>query len=124
MNEQTSMKDDFAKALVDAPGHAIRYVGGLIIALLGDYTLITLVIFVVLLGLVTHSVLIPAAVFFGAYFLLRVVSNVAEAIGYHANQTAAAQARNAQVQSQAIMQVAGVMAQRSSGTVVEGDTLP
>lgn len=100
MNEQTSMKDDFGKALVDAPTYLLRYVGGLIIAILRDYSLITLLIFVVLLGLLLHSVLIPATAFFGLYFFLRVAVNITEGIMYHANQTA-----------QSTMQHAGATAQ-------------
>jgi hypothetical protein len=102
MNER-SMKDDLAQALVDAPGHLIRYVGGLIVLLLGDYVVITLAIFSVLLGFAVGSALIGATAFYGGFFLLRLVGNVADAIGFIGQcvnnqaqatmQVAAAQAR-------------------------------
>lgn len=111
MNEQTSMKDDFAKALVDAPGHAIRYVGGMIIALLGDYTLITLLIFVTLLGFAVSSWLIAATAFFGLYFLLRLVASLTDVIGYHANTTAQTAANVGRARAQSTMQVAAALAQ-------------
>lgn len=94
------MKDDFAKALVDAPGHLLRFVGGLIIALLSDYSLITLLIFVTLLGLVVESVLIAATAFFGLYFLVRLVVNIADVIAYHAKTVGSSN-----------MQIAAVLAQ-------------
>lgn len=100
MSEERGLKHDLAQALVDAPGHLVRYVGGLIVALLGDYSLITLLIFVVLLGVATGSVLIAVTTFFGAYFVLRLVGNVADVIGYHAERTGSS-----------IMQVAGATAQ-------------
>ena len=100
MQEPPSLKNDLAKALVDAPGHLLRYVGGLVVALLQDYTLITLLIFVGLLGWLLGSVLIPAATFFGAYFMLRLVANLGEAIGWHGRTVA-----------QANMQVAAALAQ-------------
>jgi hypothetical protein len=81
MNER-SMKDDLAQALVDAPGHLIRYVGGLIVLLLGDYVIITLAIFSVLLGFAVGSALIGATAFYAGFFLLRLVGNIADAIGY------------------------------------------
>jgi hypothetical protein len=79
------MKDDLAKALVDAPGHLIRYIGGLIVLLLGDYVIITLTIFSVLLGFAVGSWLIGATAFYGGFFLLRLVANIADAIGFAGN---------------------------------------
>lgn len=79
------------RALEKFPGHFVGYLWGLLGAMLDDYALITLVIFVVLLGFAVGSALIATAAFFGAYFLLRLVINVAEAIGYHAYVTARAQ---------------------------------
>lgn len=102
------MKENFAKALVDAPGHLFGYVVGLVIALLGDFTLITLAIFAVLLALATGSALIAATAFFGFYFLMRLVAHLAEGIRYHAG----ASAQGAQQQAQATMQIAGVLAQQ------------
>jgi uncharacterized protein YacL len=99
MSEQTPFKEQFVKVLVDAPGHLLGYVLGLIVAVLDDYTLITLVIACALLGFVT-SILIACTAFFGAYFVLRLVANLADVVSYHARTTA-----------QATMQVAGATAQ-------------
>ena len=119
MQEPPALKDSLAKALVDAPGHIVRYVGGLIVALLGDYTLITLLIFVGLLGWLLGSVLIAATTFFGAYFVLRLVANLAESIGFHANQTRLA--GNQQAQSN--MQIAAALAQFRTPHEAQSPTL-
>jgi hypothetical protein len=80
--KERGLKDDLAQALVDAPGHLIRYIGGLIVLLLGDYVIITLAIFSVLLGFAVSSALIGAAAFYGGFFLMRLVANIADAIGF------------------------------------------
>lgn len=87
--------------------HLLGYVTGLVAALVDDYTLITLLIFVTLLGFLVSSVLIAATAFFGLYFLLRLVSHVAEGIGFTANSIGGATNR----QAQATMQVAAALAQ-------------
>lgn len=104
------MKDDFAQALVDTPGHLIGYVVGLIIALLGDYTLITLTIFVGLLGLLTSSVLIAATTFFGLFFLFRLVDYLSDGIRYTSRSINQGQ----QMQAQATMQVAAALTKEIS----------
>jgi uncharacterized membrane protein YagU involved in acid resistance len=91
---------NLGQQLENAPKNLVLYVLGLIGAVVDDYTLITLLIFCVLLGFILHAVLIPLAVFFGAFFVLRLVSNVAESIGHHAKATA-----------QTNMQVAAAIAQ-------------
>jgi hypothetical protein len=101
------MKENFAKALVDAPGHLFGYVIGLIIALLGDYTLITLTIFVVLLGLLTGSILIAATTFFGLFFVFRLVVYLSDGLRYHADLNRL----SGNQQAQATMQVAAALAQ-------------
>jgi hypothetical protein len=101
--KERSLKDDLAQALVDAPGHLIRYVGGLIVLLLGDYVIITLAIFAVLLGFAVGSWLIGAAAFYGGFFLMRLVGNIADAIGYLGSGVAGGLHRQADV-SQAQLQ--------------------
>ena len=109
------MKDDLAQALVDAPGHLIRYVGGLIVLLLGDYVIITLTIFSVLLGFAVGSWLIGATAFYGGFFLLRLVANVADAIGLVGRATAN--------QSMAVNQVAAVLHQANSPSPAQESTM-
>jgi hypothetical protein len=113
------------KQLENAPRNLILYVLGLIGGVVDDYTLVTLTAFAALVGVIVGSILIGLAVFFGGYFVLRVVSNVAEVIGFHANRTAAAQEQVAQTN----MQVAAAIAQfnvpnQAQGQVVDGDLLP
>ena len=100
--------------LENAPKNLVVYVVSLLGAVLDDYALVTLLIFSVLRGFVT-SPLIAATAFFGAYFIMRLVNNLAEGLGNLAQAT-----------GQSNMQVAAAIAQatRPSGTVVEGDTLP
>lgn len=112
---------NFVKQLENAPRNLVLYVLGLVGAIVDDYTLVTLTVFCVLLGFVLHSVLIPAATFFGLYFLMRLVMNMAEAVAANAH----AKAQNAQ----ATLQVAAALAQfrtphEVQGVSVEGDILP
>lgn len=102
------------KQLESAPRNLVMYFWALLGAVVDDFTLITLLIFAVLLGFAT-SVLIAATAFFGLYFVLRLVANLADVIGFHANSTA---------QSNAAVAHAIAQTQRSAGTVVEGDILP
>lgn len=104
--------------LENAPKNLILYAIGLVGAVVDDYALVTLAIFCVLLGLILSAVLIPLAAFFGLYFLMRLVSNLAEAIGAHAQATHAA----GMAQAQATMQVAGTLAQQK--TPVDVGELP
>lgn len=78
---QESLGQSLVRVLSNAPAHFVTYVVGLVVAILDDYTLMTLTIFAVLLGFLT-SVLVAVAAFFGAYFVMRLVSNIAEAIGF------------------------------------------
>jgi hypothetical protein len=94
---------NLGQQLENAPKNLVLYVLGLIGAVVDDYTLVTLLIFCMLLGFILHAVLIPVAVFFGAYFVLRLVNNVTEGIGHHARATA-----------QTNMQVAAAIAQLSN----------
>lgn len=87
--------------------HLIGYVFGLLAALVDDYTLITLAIFVGLLGWLTGSVLIAATAFFGLYFLMRLVNFIGEGLAWH-GQAAAEAGRQ---QAQATMQIAAAIAQ-------------
>lgn len=96
---------DTLRAIEHAPGHLVQYLWGLLGAILDDFAMITLTIFVVLLGLLTSSVLIAATAFFGSYFVLRLVSNVAESIGYTSRSINQGQ----QMQAQATMQVAAAL---------------
>lgn len=89
--------------LENSPRNLITYAIGLVGAVVDDYALITLTIASVLLGFTVGSVLIGATAFFGAYFVLRLVVSMVEAISLHAqtqNQTA-----------QATMQIAAALAQ-------------
>jgi hypothetical protein len=70
--------------IVDRIEHVINYFLGLVASCVDDYTLITLVIFTVLLGLTADSALVALATFFGAYFLLRLIGHMANAITTHA----------------------------------------
>jgi hypothetical protein len=107
--------------LENAPKNIVLYLLGLVGGAVDDYTLLTLTIFCILLGFITGSILIPLATFFGGYFLVRLVGNLAEVIGFHARSTIDGQ----RFIAQSNMQVAGAIAQtQSSGTVVDGDTLP
>lgn len=101
------------KQLEAAPRNLILYAWGLLGAMVDDYALVTLTIFAVLLGFLTTA-LIAATAFFGLYFLLRLVANVADVIGLNARTQG--QVANAN------MQIAAALARR--GTPVEGDTLP
>jgi type IV secretory pathway VirB6-like protein len=93
--------------LENAPKNLVLYVLGLIGAVVDDYSLVTLLIFCVLLGFVLDSILIPATAFFGLYFLLRLVNNLAEGIGLHAQATH----QSGQMQAQSTMQIAAALAQ-------------
>lgn len=93
--------------LENAPKNLVLYVLGLVGAIVDDYTLVTLTIACVLLGFLLGSVLIPATAFFASYFVLRLVSNVAEVIGTHAQATHAA----GMGQAQATTQIAAALAQ-------------
>jgi hypothetical protein len=79
---QAGPPPSFAQKVVHRIEHLISYAVGLLAALVDDYTLITLLIFCVLLGVVVESALIPATAFFGLYFLMRLAANVADAIGF------------------------------------------
>lgn len=93
------------KQLEAAPRNLILYVWGLLGAIVDDYALITLTIFAVLLGLVTTA-LIAATAWFGLYFLLRLVANLADVTALHARTVGQTQAQ----QAQATMQVAAALA--------------
>lgn len=113
------------KQLENAPKNLVLYVLGLLGGVVDDYTLVTLAAFAALLGVVVGSLLIGLTAFFGGYFILRVVANLAEVIGFHANRTAAAQEQVAQTN----MQVAAAIAQFNvsneiNGMPVDGDLLP
>lgn len=107
------------KQLENAPRNIVLYFLGLIGAVVDDYTLVTLTIFCVLLGFVLSAVLIPITVFFGGYFLLRMVKNVSDVIGTHAQATF----QGSQVEAQSTMQVAAALAQfhppQNQGTDVD-----
>jgi hypothetical protein len=111
--------NDLGKQLENAPKNLVLYALGLVGAVVDDYALVTLLIFCVLLGFVLGSILIPATVFFGAYFVLRMVVAIVNSITAHGSATV-----------HAGNQIAGALmyphqAQGSPvGTVVEGDTLP
>jgi hypothetical protein len=109
------------KQLEDAPKNIVLYFVGLLGAVVDDYALMTLVIFCVLLGFITGSVLIPLATFFGAYFVLRLVANIADVIGFNARAIYQA----ADQQAHATAQVAAALSQPRpvKGTVVDGDIL-
>lgn len=92
------------KQLEDAPKNIVLYFVGLLGAIVDDYALITLVIACVLLGFALGSILIPLTVFFGAYFVLRLVGNMSEVIGYHARMTAQATMQIAAAQAQEIQE--------------------
>lgn len=106
--------------LENAPKNLVLYVLGMIGAVVDDYTLVTLTILCVLLGFILGSILIPLAVFFGGYFVLRLVSNVAAAIGHHAQATAQS---NAQV-AQATVQIAAALAQFRPPTAQSQEETP
>ena len=89
--------------LENAPKNIVLYVLGLVGAVVDDYALLTLTIFVVLLGFVLGSVLIPAAVFFGAYFVMRMVMSVTQVLSNQAEAILR--------QAQATMQVATALYQ-------------
>ena len=97
----------FVQQLEAAPKNLVLYFLGLAGAVLDDYTLITLAVFSGLVGAITRSVLIPLATFFGLYFVLRLVANIADVIGFHANSTGTGHHQ----QAQATLQVAAALAQ-------------
>jgi len=104
---------NFLQQLENAPKNLVLYVLGLIGSTLDDYTLITLAIFCVLLGFILGAVLIPIAVFFGGYWLMRLVNHIAQAVSQHAGATA-----------QTNMQIAAAIAQQKSiGQPVDGEVL-
>lgn len=108
------------KQLEAAPRNLILYAWGLVGAVVDDYALVTLLIFAVLLGFLTTA-LIAAAAFFGLYFLLRLVANIADVIDRHARITAQANMQTAAAISNAAALATG---NTRSGQVVEGDLLP
>jgi hypothetical protein len=118
MNEQPSL----LQQLESAPKNIVVYLVSLPVAILTDYALLTLAIACVLLGIVVGSALIGAMAFFGAYFIMRLVNNLAEGLGSLAQAT-----------GQSNMQVAAAIAQATqppSPPIQEGmheflpDTLP
>jgi hypothetical protein len=98
---------NFLQQLENAPKNLVLYVLGLVGAVVDDYSLVTLLIFCVLLGFVLNSILIPATAFFGLYFVLRLVNNIAEGIGHHAEATFEA----GRAEAQSTMQIAASLAQ-------------
>jgi len=98
---------NLGKQLENAPKNLVLYVLGLVGAVVDDYTLVTLTIFCVLLGFILDAVLIPAAVFFGLYFVLRLVNALADT-GYRLAQ---ATFEGSRTEAQSTMQVAAALAQ-------------
>lgn len=113
------------KQLENAPRNLILYVLGLIGGVVDDYTLVTLTAFAALVGVVVGSILIGLTVFFGGYFVLRLVAHLAEAISLNAR----AQHQAAYEHAHATTQVAAAIAQfnvpnQAQGAPVDGDLLP
>lgn len=111
---------DLGKQLENAPKNLVLYVLGLIGAVVDDYVLVTLLVFCILLGFVLSSVLIPFTVFFGAYFVMRLVICIVDALVFNANATASA----GHNQAQANLQIANALAQfhPPSDTVMVDET--
>jgi hypothetical protein len=104
---------NFLQQLEDAPKNLVLYVLGLIGSTVDDYTLVTLTIFCVVLGFILHAILIPLAVYFGGYFVMRLVNHIAIAMSQHAQATA-----------QTNMQIAGAIAQHNQPPTDPGSIPP
>lgn len=78
------MSENLVRTLINTPKHLLEYFAGLVISTLDDYTLITLLIFAVLSGVALESILLGFVVYFGGYFLVRLVSVVNDALGFGA----------------------------------------
>jgi hypothetical protein len=77
-------------SLVYFPGYLIGWTVGLIVAILTDLHVTTLAIAGVAVGIATDSISNGFAAFFVLYVFSRVISNLADAIGYGLNNNARA----------------------------------
>lgn len=89
MSEQ-SATEQLVGTIIAFPKYAFGWVVGLVIAVLSDLHITTLAITGVLGGFVFGSALIGVFLFFVAYTISRVLSNIADGSVYAGNQVARA----------------------------------
>lgn len=86
MAEETQpLGAQLVETLVNAPAYLVGFVFGFIIAAFTDATVSTLVALAVLVGFLVNP-LVAGIVFLGTYALARIVSNLANAIGFGLRQ--------------------------------------
>jgi hypothetical protein len=88
MNNQSSLGEDFVRAVVNFPKFLLQYTVGVLIFILSDYNLFTMALLGIVAGFVANAWLVGVLVFLGVYVASRALSaaigQVAEAVGHHA----------------------------------------
>lgn len=88
--DHPTLTESLVRALIKFPQHFLGYVVGLVVATLDDYTLITLIIVAALTGVLLSSILGGVLVYFGGYFVVRLVGVINNALGFGAQGIAQA----------------------------------
>ncbi len=94
--QQPTMWEDLVRSIVGLPKYVLGWTGGLVIAILSDLHMTTLAVTGVVAGFALDSWLWGVVAFFALYSLSRVVSTLANAIGFGAQGIAQATARAGQ----------------------------